>query len=260
MSTQITQDQIDRHINDFASRCFRDMADRDYVAARMVCRAQLMPQFLWSAQQAIEKYLKYILLVNRIKATSVRHDIQRALELTKKASFKIDLSPLSHKFIDHVAAFGEYRYLDVSYAVHGYALVDLDRAVWDLRRYCQVLDVFDKVLPESEQRMLDEVHQQLRQSKIQPPHEFRLSNGYLERVLKNKKHPARTALIWNNAFFGERKRKSIRARQYLDAENAPLYLFPHMLDQILEYVFVPKELAKAYREHLANVVAGRSAP
>ena len=226
----------------------------------MACRAQLMPQFLWSAQQAIEKYLKYILLVNRIKAISVRHDIHRALELTKNASFKIELLPLSQKFIDFVATFGEYRYLDVSYAVHGYALVDLDRAVWDLRRYCQVLDVFGKVLPEWEQRMIDAAHQQLRESKTQPPHEFRLSNGYLERVLKNKKHPARTALIWNNAFYGERKRKSIRARQYLDAENAPLYLFPHMLDQILEYVFVPKELAKAYREHLANVVAGRSNP
>lgn len=260
MSTQITQDRIDRHINDFASRCFRDMADRDYLAARMVCRAHLIPQFLWSAQQAIEKYLKYILLVNRIKATSVRHDIQQALELTRKTSFNIDLSPLSYKFIEHVAAFGEYRYLDVSYVVHGYALVDLDRTVWDLRRYCQVLDVFDKVLPESEQQMLEAAHHQLRESKTKPPHEFRLSNGYLERVLKNKKHPARTALIWNNAFFGERKRKTIRAYEYLNAENAPLYLFPHMLDQILEYVFVPKELAKAYRQHLANVITGRSTP
>ena len=257
---QATQDQIDRHINDFASRCFRDMADRDYLVARMACRAQLMPQFLWSAQQAIEKYLKYILLVNRIKATSVRHDIHAALELTEKASFEIELSPLSHKFIDYVAELGEYRYLDVSYAVHGYALVDLDRAIWDLRRYCQVLDVFDEVLPESERRILDEAHQRLRDSKTQPPHEFRLSNGYLERVLTDKKHPARSTLIWNNAFFGERKRKSIRARHYLNAENAPLYLFPHMLDQILEYVFVPKELAKAYREHLANVVTGRSVP
>lgn len=260
MSAQITQDQIDRHINEFASRCFRDMADRDYIAARMACRAQLMPQFLWSAQQAIEKYLKYILLVNRIKATSVRHDIQRALALTEEASFKIDLSPQSRKFIDHVAAFGEYRYLDVSYAVHGYALVDVDRAVWDLRRYCQVLDVFGKALPEGEQWMLDAAHWQLRESKTQPPHKFRLPNGYLERVLKDTKHPARPALVWNNAFFAERKRMTIRARQYLNAENAPLYLFPHMLDQILEYVFVPNRLANVYRQHLANVVAGRSAP
>lgn len=60
------QDKLDRRINDFASRSFRDMADRDYIAARLACRAELMPQCLWSAQQAIEKYLKYILLVNRI--------------------------------------------------------------------------------------------------------------------------------------------------------------------------------------------------
>jgi HEPN domain-containing protein len=260
VSTPISQDQIDRRINDFASRSFRDMADRDYIAARLACRAQLMPQFLWSAQQAIEKYCKYILLVNRIKATAVRHDIKRALDLTKKASFNIDLSMPSREFIGHVADYGEYRYLDVSYAVHGYALVDLDRAVWDLRRYCQVLDVFGKALPAAEQRMLEAAHEQLRRSRSRPPHEFRLPSGYLERVLKSKQHPARAALIWNNAFFGERKRKSVRARHYLAGENAPLYLFPHMLDQLLEYVYVPKVLADAYRLHLADVEAGRATP
>ena len=260
VSEPITRDQIDRRINDFASRSFRDMADRDYIAARLACRAQLMPQFLWSAQQAIEKYCKYILLVNRIKAAAVRHDIQRALELMENARFKVDLSHLSRTFIDHVAEFGEYRYLDVSYAVHGYALIDLDRAVWDLRRYCQVLDVFGKELTAVEQRMLDAARARLRESKEKPPHEFRLLNGYLERVLIDKKHPARAALIWNNAFFGERKRKSVRARKYINAENAPLYLFPHMLDQLLEYVFVPKELVDAYRRHLADVVAGRFIP
>jgi hypothetical protein len=144
--------------------------------------------------------------------------------------------------------------------VHGYALVDLDRAVWELRRYCQVLDVFGKTLPAAEQWLLDTAQEQVRESKKRPAHEFRLPNGYLERVLKNKKHPARAALIWNNGFFGERKRKSIRARHYLDAENAPLYLFPHMLDQLLEYVFVPSGLANAYRRHLEDVVAGRAMP
>jgi hypothetical protein len=260
VSTSLSQDQIDRRINDFASRSFRDMADRDYIAARLACRAQLMPQFLWSTQQAFEKYCKYILLVNRIKATAVRHDIQQALDLTKKASFNIDLSLQSREFISHVALCGEYRYLDVSYAVHGYALVDLDRAVWDLRRYCQVLDVSDKALPEAEQRLLEAAHEQLRESGNRSPHEFRLPSGYLERVLKNKKHPARAALIWNNAFFGERKRKSVRARHYIDGENAPLYLFPHMLDQLLQYVYVPKKLVNAYRLHLADVEAGRATP
>jgi HEPN domain-containing protein len=140
----INNNEIDRRINDFAIRAFRDMADRDYLAARLACRADLMPQFLWSAQQAIEKYLKCILLLNRIPAQKVRHDIKRALELTKKLTFKIELSERSQKFIDHVAKYGEYRYLDVSTFVVGHVLVSLDLAVWELRRYCQVLNVFGK--------------------------------------------------------------------------------------------------------------------
>ena len=33
----------DALVNDFALRSFRDMADGDYIAARMACRAALLP-------------------------------------------------------------------------------------------------------------------------------------------------------------------------------------------------------------------------
>lgn len=46
---------LDRLLNDFATRCFRDVADGDYIAARLAWRAKLFPQFLSSAQQAPEK-------------------------------------------------------------------------------------------------------------------------------------------------------------------------------------------------------------
>jgi hypothetical protein len=42
-------------LNDFAIRSFRDVADGDYIVARMAHRATLVPQFLWSSLQAIEK-------------------------------------------------------------------------------------------------------------------------------------------------------------------------------------------------------------
>ena len=60
--------------NDFAIRCFRDIEDGDYVSARMAYRAGLTMQYLWASQQAIEKYLKCILLPNRIPAVGVKHD------------------------------------------------------------------------------------------------------------------------------------------------------------------------------------------
>lgn len=248
------QDNLDRRLNDFARRSFRDMADRDYISARLACRAELMPQFLWSAQQAIEKYLKYILLVNRIPAR-VGHDILSAMALTEQLSFKIELRSQSREFIEHVATYGQYRYLDVSYFVRGHVLVDLDMAVWDLRRYCQVLDVFGKKLPVVEQRMLENAESMLNTSTGRPAHEFRLNGGFLEEVLDKKEHPARDALIWQNAFFGVRARKSVKVKSHLQMSNSPLYLYPDMLEELLKYVFIPKELRAGYRQHLQAILA-----
>ena len=47
-------------VNSFALRAFRDTADRDYIHARMAYRADLFPQFHWSALHALEKYAKCI--------------------------------------------------------------------------------------------------------------------------------------------------------------------------------------------------------
>ena len=99
-------------INDFAIRSFREVADYDYIAARMAYRAQLVPQFLWSSLQAIEKYLKCILLLNRIKANRVRHDLSTSLDLLKTcAPFELRLQKPSRELIEHLDTYGRFRYL-----------------------------------------------------------------------------------------------------------------------------------------------------
>ena len=246
----IDNNEIGRRINDFAIRAFRDMADRDYLTARLACRADLIPQFLWSAQQAIEKYLKCILLLNRIRAKNVGHKINEALKLLEGLTFKVELCTRSQKFIDHVAAYGEYRYLEVSTFAVGHVLVDMDVAVWELRRYCQVLNVFGKKLIPVEQQMLDLALEELRLSSSNPRHTFRISGGYLEEILAKPKHPARDALVWHNPSYGVRNRKTVKVRDVMQAFNAPLYLFPDMLDELLKYVFIPKGHVDAWREHL----------
>jgi len=128
------QDKLDRYVNSFGTQSFRDQADRDYVAARLACRHELFPQFLWASHQAIEKYLKAILLFNRVKATRVGHDLALALSLTETLPFKIELSSRSRKFIAHLAEVGEFRYIDIPFYVHGHILIDLDLAVWEIRR------------------------------------------------------------------------------------------------------------------------------
>ena len=252
------KDQLDRRINDFATRSFRDIADGDYIAARLAYRAELMPQAMWSAQQALEKYLKYILLVNRVAAADVRHDINAALRLVEQLPWKPVLRPQSRKFLEHIAAHGEYRYLDVSYFVLGYPILELDMTVWDIRRYCQVLDVFGKALPIVEQQLLKDAHAMLTGSTECSPHKFRLHGGYLEKVIDSAKHPSRSALLWQNAFFGNRRRSTVKLRHSLKAANSPLHLYPNMLEELLKYVYIPKALRNGYREHLRQIVADPS--
>lgn len=55
-------------------RMFRDAADEDYLIARMAARSGLQFQYCWSSQQAIEKYLKAILLLNSQKI-NFNHDL-----------------------------------------------------------------------------------------------------------------------------------------------------------------------------------------
>lgn len=248
-------DLLGRRINSFASRSFRDIADRDYIAARLACRARLMPQAMWAAQQCFEKYLKYILLVNRIPAKKVGHNIAAALQLTERLSFRLEISSESREFIDHIAEYGQYRYLDVSWFIEGPVLFNLDKATWELRRYAQILDVFGKELPTNEQGWLEEAKERLKQSSKRPPHEFRLNGGVLEEVLKSKNHPARRALIWQNRYFGNRKKESITVPDHFDFSNAPLYLYPEILEELNKFVFIPDRLQEGYREHLKEIQA-----
>ena len=255
----IDSNETDRRINDFATRSFRDMADRDYLAARLACRSDLIPQFLWSAQQAIEKYLKCILLLNRVPAKDVGHDIGKALKRTEGLPFKVELCDRSRKFIDHVPTYGMYRSsLEVSTFAVGHVLISLDLAVWELRRYCQVLDVFGKKLIPVEQQMLDVALEELRQSDANPRYMFRIPNGYLEEVLANPKHSARDALVWHNPCFGVRNRKLVKSRHVMQVFNAPLYLFPDMVSELVEYVFLPKGHVDAWKEHLRVIRADPS--
>lgn len=249
------QDKLERYVNSFATQSFRDQADRDYVAARLACRFELMPQFLWAAQQAVEKYLKAIFLYNRINATNVRHDLAKAMNLTKRLPFEIELSARSRSFLDHLAEYGEFRYIDVPYYVEGYAMVDLDLLIWELRRYCQVLDVFGKVLPPAEQAQLDTAKDQLSKSSNMPKHKFRLSGGVLEKMLDENAHPSRSALLWNNFVYGVRSRSTVRVKEHVHVQNPLLYLYPEMLDELLKYVFIPRHLVDGYRAHLANIKA-----
>jgi HEPN domain-containing protein len=123
----------------FIDRSFRDVADHDYLLARMAYRFELHLQFIWLAQQAIEKYLKALLLYNNRSALKLKHNVLPAFRRVMK------IRDIPFDFPHETADFMNYldlrasRYFEYPYAVSPYRLFDLDRTVWFLRRYCDYI-------------------------------------------------------------------------------------------------------------------------
>lgn len=221
----------DAAVNDFAIRSFRDIADGDYIAARMACRAALVPQLLWSSQQAIEKYLKCILLLNRIPARKVLHDLAAALrEVNTSGKLMIDLTAPTLKFIEYIDKIGRFRYLEVSHWARASALVSLDRAVWELRRFC-TLSPGPRRIKLVERRSTPRI---------------RLVGGHLERILDRtggeKDEWGRAALVWQNGFFGPRIRRRVRPGGWMRSTNAPLPMRPEIFSEVDRYVYLPNQV------------------
>ena len=237
----------------FATRCFRDVADQDYIAARICYRNGLVTQFHWQALQAIEKYLKAILLFNCIKVKEIYHNLSYALELTENLPFELDLSETTLGLIKHLDKFGRYRYLEKSYYIVGPKLLELDKAVWEIRRYCKVLN-WEKQLPTGKVfNGLDFEVGEIKKSWNQPFHKFKISGGKLEHIIQNRDHPSRAALIWQNACFGEKRRKEVTFRPLSVSEIAPLDL--HKLkqkdfDKLKKYTHLPKPIIYDYEARI----------
>nr|WIE92044.1 HEPN domain-containing protein [Mesorhizobium sp. WSM4875] len=238
---------LDLELDRFANRSFLEIADHDYVSARLSSRARLPSQFLWQAQQALEKYFKFILLVHRIKAHKISHDIEKALALLERhLPFPLDLSDGTRRFIKYVNGVGRWRYLEGSIALQGLELHQLDRAVWEIRRYCQ------RRLARSQSGPTTPGHRDLCIAELiaaaDNRQEFSI-NGELERIIGDYKHPARKALVWQNLCYGKRRRERLfNVPTPFIIKNAPLWLTPDIVDEVSLYVHLPKDAKQAYRD------------
>lgn len=241
---------IEPYINDFATRSFRDPADMDYIAARAAYRMELYPQFMWAGLQAIEKYLKAILLYNRVPKPkkNLGHNLGEAMTLADKSlPFKIVLSKPSLEIIDYLDTVGRFRYLETPYHVRDRELLKLDKAVWELRPYCRVLN-YTIDTGEKKVDALPLLLEQIKCSKDDPSQRIIIVGGELEKILAKKAHPARAALVWKNMFFNGHKRKHVLWRSRTHFTNSPLSLNPELLDEVLKYVYLPKEVINAYAQ------------
>jgi hypothetical protein len=116
-------------------------------------------------------------------------------------------------------------------------------------RYATVLDYErHNVLAKGMIQMLNLKLDAIERAERQPPQAFRIIGGFLEKITDSPKHPSRSAQIWNNAYYSKSRRKSVSYRRMSAAGNSPLSFAPHILDDVLEYVWLPKDVKLAYRQ------------
>ena len=199
----------DPFIYDFANRSFRDLADQDYILARVAYRNEFDQQFRWCALQAIEKYLKAILLYNRVSSKGLGHDLSKALRRVRGVTdLEFSVPPNVEEFVDYISVYGVDRYLSHPTYLTKSALLTLDKSVWYIRRYCFFMRQVVKTT--SVEKELFELN---RREVTNPyfeknPHKYRILGGYLEKIF-DKKLPAYNDVVWKNFFYGRIKKQKI---------------------------------------------------
>jgi HEPN domain-containing protein len=231
---------LNTKLDNFGRRSFRDMADRDYIAARANFKMELWPQFFWSAQQTIEKYLKCILLFGRVDGRTVKHSLSEGLRLCRENDLIGALPKPIEEFILKLNEIGTDRYFEFAYVIRGSELFHLDRSAWALRQYC---DIFSYLYPDPSVRQKIDDRISLREGPEYSP----IADGYLEEVFGDRKNPARKALIWRNPFFGKRSRKLVQLRPGVYANNSPLSMYPDQLEELQKYVYLSKQARDLFR-------------
>lgn len=240
--------------NAFIRLSFRDTADRDYISARLLCRHHLTEQFLWMALQAVEKYLKAILLFHDKSTLHINHRIVKALNDVKRIdALGFAITKKAEEFIQALDEYGPDRYFELPRSVAGDELFRLDSVVWQVRRFC---DDFFYPHTESVFRKMDQARLHYVQGKkIQKNRSrFRLDrSGFIESVLDGEKRPElRQALIWKNIFFGRKNRNKVVFNRSCSWEQSAPYLYPEVCDWASDKVKLRKaaleDMRKAQRK------------
>jgi hypothetical protein len=235
-------------INDFAIRCFRDIGDGDYIAARLALKAGLAMQAIWSGLQAVEKYLKCMLLLRRVSSKGVGHKIAEGLRLVNdRLGYDIVLPDHEQAVFNHLTDSCGDRYLIASLYLFDHELSGLDALVWRLRQYCVVLDVEhynDRPCEDVLCRNLAKIKTRLNGEPIGG----HIDCGVLEAVLADQHHRAREGLVWRNAMFGGESPLNASENSNFVAINSPLYLNPQIARTVGKLVQLPYGALEAFEQ------------
>lgn len=224
-------------LNNVAKRSFRDMADQDYLAARLCFKNNLPFQFLWMSQQAIEKYIKCILLYNHTPVLDIGHNLEKGIEKINKISYlKLDLNDKTIEFIKYINQQGVNRYFQKTMYTRGLEIITLDRTVWEIRRYCKTLNYEFKKTDGETINALELELKAIKRSSEFPPHTFKIIGGYLEKRLKDNQYGQGELLTWKNFFFGKKKKSTIKIARSFRWASPTQEIHPESLEFLGNFI------------------------
>lgn len=243
--------EIRAGIIDYANRSFRDVADRDYIAARTCHRLGLEQQFLWMALQALEKYLKAILLFNFRSTKGYGHRVKDAfdaLSLIKDISF--DIPPDVGPFLHYIEDQGANRYFTQPFFTMGEELLMLDKSVWHLRLYCQFIrqGTFQSGGKTVDWFLLNlaKIHHE-RHSKR--PNSVRVFGGFLEKIIDGRDSPLRRELVWKNFYYGRRPKKVVKNIVLRSSSGNPThFMHPAVFEELDKLVKFEPEVKAHFKK------------
>lgn len=195
----------------------RDVADKDYIASRILIKSALLENFTWCALQAIEKLCKATLLYHKETVTEFTHKCMPIVEKIERQT------PISYNFNDderHFLSVIDECWADRYYVTQKHFssnnLPLYDKIIWTIRRYCTNIDIVTEgedisaaVLASLSSEYYD-LH----------PHKLHHVGGHLEKVIHSSSssfyNNQRKALVWLNNFFGVRRKS-----------NTPYFYFSH---------------------------------
>lgn len=249
MKDELSDSTKEALINECASK-FRDLADEDYIAARLLFRSWFHEQYILLGQQAVEKYLKSILLYNGIKLVKQQwkpqfwHGLEDLFQEVEKISHISGLDFLNkldvRRYFLHTFDGAE----NIKYRVNGsttspQSLLYLDQFVYYFRWFCRY----------------NFLHLADGQIKHRSTYNHYPYNNFwlLREIIRKKQNTTKyNNLIWKNPYWWKRKKPNIQISWKYSFKN-PIFWGEKELEFISEYVFIPIKLKETFTKEFGKM-------